>query len=1042
MNNFTPRNERQTQERIIQLFRDDLGYTYLGDWHRRENNRNIEQELLAKNLRKRGYTDKHISGALQKLLVAADTTGTSLYNANLKTYNCLRYPISVRTSISKPHEDVAIIDWEYPENNDFAIAEEVTLKDQGGHQRRPDIVLYINGIAIGVIELKRASVEIGDGIRQLNSNQDKVFNQSFFAGIQLTFAGNDSQGLHYGTVGTPEQFYVRWKTQDNNPQKPNDLDQALLEMCRKETLLDIIRNAIIFDAGIKIVPRPHQYMGLKAAQERIINEQTGGVIWHTQGSGKSMLMVLLAKWIMEYDSNARLLVITDRIELDKQIDGVMRNAGVIPETEKTARVNTRQEFLQAIASPSPRLICSLIHKFGTDKNNINEILVDRPPISGKFYVFVDECHRTQGGDMHKQMKSWLNDSIFIGFTGTPLLRTDKQTTREVFGTNIHTYKMDEAVADGVILDLKYEARDIPQRLVSPERIDEWFESKAKRLNDYQKAVLKKAWGNLEKLMSSKERKNQIIVSIIEDFNKIPRLNNNKGTAILVAPSIYDVCHYFDLFSQTPFGKHCGIITSFEPNHNRISREPEDSDERYKYDVYTDKVLPGYGSTTAYEDEMKRQFINEPANRKLLIVVSKLLTGFDAPSCTYIYLDNELRNHNLFQAICRTNRLDTPDKDYGYIVDYKQMLTSVQEVISVYTSDELDQEDGDTTDNNIELKDWLIEGRKQLDETLGALKYLCEPVRPPRALEDYYTYFCGRAGSASALKQTEELRINFYKLVVRLVRAFNNINSVLEKAGYTDDEIEYIGKMVDFYIDTRNAIKKFSGEELDVKPFEADMRYLINTYIGADPSNEIGNLEGIPLLDLIVKTGMHDAIAQKFNERQRASKSSVASSIINNIRKVINKEQLSDPRFYDKMSVLLDDLIEMNKESTEAYAEFLKKAEELVRKMKDEDNDDSSVPHKLIGKPGAIMVFNNLPDIVPVFTQDPAWSIDEPDNDYNSNYTHLALEIDQAMKEYAPAGWRGDDARENVVKNALFPIMERDRDSTIRLFELLKNANHY
>src|SRR5699024_6117324 len=204
------------------------------------------------------------------------------------------------------------------------------------------------------------------------------------------------------------------------------------------------------------------------------------------------------------------------------------------------------------------------------------------------------------------------------------------------------------------------------------------------------------------------------------------------------------------------------------------------------------------------------FKEEPANRQLLIVVSKLLTGFDAPTCSYSYLDNELRDHNLFQASCRTNRLDPPDKEYGYIVDFKQLLSSVQEVISVYTSDEIDQEDGGENGNNVELKDWLKEGKKQLDETLEALKYLCEPVRPPRALEDYYAYFCGKAGSPSSLKQTEELRINFYKLVVRLVRAYNNIHSVMEKAGYSDEEIDRIDRKVDFYIDTRNAIKKFAG----------------------------------------------------------------------------------------------------------------------------------------------------------------------------------------------------------------------------------------
>jgi type I restriction enzyme R subunit len=258
-------------------------------------------------------------------------------------------------------------------------------------------------------------------------------------------------------------------------------------------------------------------------------------------------------------------------------------------------------------------------------------------------VFVDECHRTQGGDMNKQMKRWLTDAIFIGFTGTPLLRKDKLMTRDVFGTYIHTYKFHEGVADGVILDLKYEARDVPQRLTSRAAIDKWFEQKTKGLNNFQRAVLRKRWATMEELMSAGERKQRIIADIIEDFSLKPRLNNDRGTAILVAASIYDACHYFRLLQNTNFGPYCGIITSYEPNHNAISREPPNSDERYKFDTYTQHVLKKGQTTKQYEDETKRRFIEEPANMKLLIVVSKLLTGFDAPSCTYIYLDNELRD---------------------------------------------------------------------------------------------------------------------------------------------------------------------------------------------------------------------------------------------------------------------------------------------------------------------------------------------------------------------------------------------------------------
>ena len=356
--------------------------------------------------------------------------------------------------------------------------------------------------------------------------------------------------------------------------------------------------------------------------------------------------------------------------------------------------------------------------------------------------------------MNKQMKRWLEGAIFIGFTGTPLLRKDKQMTRDVFGTYIHTYKFHEAVADKVILDLKYEARDVPQRLTSQTAIDAWFEQKTKGLNNFQKAVLRKRWATMEELMSAGERKQRIIASIIEDFGLKPRLNNDRGTAILVAASIYDACHYYRLFQNTPFGQYCGIITSYEPNHNAISREPANSDERYKFDTYTQHVLKSGQTTKQYEDEAKRRFIEEPANMKLLIVVSKLLTGFDAPSCTYIYLDNELRDHNLFQAICRTNRLDGDDKDYGHIVDFKELFGDVQEAIAVYSSDELDIDEGGGGDNNVKLKDWLEEGKKQLDDAREALRYLCEPVPLPREMEQFLHYFCGDAANPNALNETE------------------------------------------------------------------------------------------------------------------------------------------------------------------------------------------------------------------------------------------------------------------------------------------------
>jgi type I restriction enzyme, R subunit len=416
---------------------------------------------------------------------------------------------------------------------------------------------------------------------------------------------------------------------------------------------------------------------------------------------------------------------------------------------------------------------------------------------------------------------------------------------------------------------------------------------------------------------------------------------------------------------------------------------------------------------------------------LLIVVSKLLTGFDAPSCTYIYLDNELRDHNLFQAICRTNRLDGNDKDYGYIVDFKELFGKVQEAIAVYSSDELDIDEGSGGDNNVKLKDWLVEGKKQLDAAREALAYLCAPVPPPREMEQYLRYFCGDASNANALAETEPLRVSFYKAAAIFVLTYADIAPNLSEAGYSDAEEVALQKEVDFYGDTRAAIKKHSGEELDIKPYEADMRHLLNTYIQADPAADLGNLNSLSLTELIIETGIHDAIARKLNEKGKLSRNAIAEGIINNVRKTIIRNQLTDPRFYAEMSRLLDYLIKQSRADAAAYEMFLQKAEDLVKRMARKDAD--SHPAMLNGYPGAIVLFNNLANIPSTVFQCPA------DED---GKVRLALQLDLAVRENAPAGWKGDDTREKQVLNALFPMMSRDRPATQAVFEIIKNQPGY
>ena len=419
--------ERITQNRVVNLFRQ-LGYTYLGNWETRDNNRNIEADLLSQWLKQQGVKDILITKTLRELDIAAALgEGQNLYDANKAVYRLLRYGVKVKAGAGQQNQTVWLIDWKHPENNNFAIAQEVTIK--GENKKRPDIFLYINGIALGILELKRSSVAIGEGIRQNLDNQKKTFIRPFFTTLQLVMAGNNTQGLRYGTIETPEKYYLQWKEQVHNP-FDSPLDWHLSLLCNKTRFLEIIHDFIVFDSGTKKTCRHNQYFGIQAAQQHV-KRREGGIIWHTQGSGKSLTMVWLAKWIRENVTDARVLIITDPTELDEQIEKVFKGVD-----EDIYRTKSRADLINTLDQTTPWLVCSLVHKFssGEDDNKAtdqfiqdlqNKLSSNFTP-KGNLFVFVDECHRTQSGKLHSAMKGILPNAMFIGFTGTPLLKKDKQ----------------------------------------------------------------------------------------------------------------------------------------------------------------------------------------------------------------------------------------------------------------------------------------------------------------------------------------------------------------------------------------------------------------------------------------------------------------------------------------------------------------------------------------------------------------------------------------------------------------------------------------
>jgi type I restriction enzyme, R subunit len=1013
--------ERATQNRVIKLFREELEYRYLGNWHERENNSNIEEAMLSTNLLERGYSQAEVNAAIYKLQVEARNPNRSLVENNRQVYQLLRYGVNVKTEVGHNSETVHLIDWTNPDANDFAFAEEVTLR--GKLERRPDLVWYVNGIAVGVLELKRSRTSIGDGIRQNISNQSAAFNEWFFTTVQFVMAGNDSEGLRYGTVKTEEKMYLTWK-EDETENERFKLDKYLLKLCNKSRFLELMRDFVVFDAGQKKLPRAHQYFGIKAAQE-FVHRLEGGIIWHTQGSGKSMVMVLLAKWILEQRPNARVVIITDRDELDKQIEGVFEAAG-----ESIARSRSGQALLKQLSLSKPRLVCALVHKFGLGgkgkKDNDFDAFIrdlEAQPVQtvGEVFIFVDECHRTQSGRLHRTMKAILRNAVMIGFTGTPLLKQDSQTSLEVFGRYIHTYKYKEAVEDDVVLDLVYEARDIDQRLGSPERIDAWFEAKTETLNDWQKDELKKQWGTMQKVLSSRSRMDQVVADISFDFARKRRLKDQRGNAILVASSIFEACKYFMLFQRTPFKGLCAIITSYNPQSKDITLEDSgantESDKRVIFETYTNLLEglaanPGMTKTETYEENAKERFKREPAIMKLLIVVDKLLTGFDAPSCTYLYIDKSMQDHGLFQAICRTNRLDGEDKDFGYIVDYKDLFKKVENAISVYTS-ELDHS-APGSDPEVLLQDRLGKGRERLDAALEAHALLCEPVEPPKGDLEHIRYFCGNTEIPNDLSEREPRRVALYKTTAGLLRAYANISDELEAAGYSSNETNRIRDALERAVKLRDVIRIASGESLDLKAYEADMRHLIDTYIQADEPRKISPFDGFSLLELVLKNGMSDAISSLPEAVQR-NREAVAETIENNVRSRIIKDQLHDPAFFESMSALLDEIIAARKAKALEYEELLKRYLEVMVKLEAGQVDGTPAT---VNTPGRRALYNNL-------GQDEA----------------LALRIDAAIRHVSPDAWRGVDTREKVIKAALYGVLG-SVDEVERIFVIVQAQGEY
>jgi len=1038
--------EIETQRRVVALFRDGLGYRYLGDWRDRDGNRSVESRILASFLKRGGHSANLIAKAVAKLDQAAALGGSrTLYEANREVYGLLRYGARVRPRVGKDTATVDLIDWNDPSANDFAIAEEVTVG--GRNTKRPDLVLYVNGIGLGVLELKRSTVSVSEGIRQNLANQKKHFIPHFFTTVQLVMAGSDSQGLRYGVVGTPERYWLRWKEAGaSSPASNSDssLLQELADLCAPGRLLELIHDFVVFDAGAKKICRHNQYFGVKAAQSHV-KRRDGGIIWHTQGSGKSLTMVWLAKWIRENVTGGRVLVVTDRTELDDQIEQVFLGVD-----EEIHRTKSGADLAEALRDPALSLICSLVHKFGgSEEGDIDRYVSDlRAHISGgsrpagDIYVFVDECHRTQSGKLHDAMKKLLPEATLIGFTGTPLLKSDKRRSIETFGPYIHTYKYDEAIRDKVVLDLRYEARDIDQHLTSEAKIDQWFDLKTQGLSDLAKAQLRQRWGTMRKVTSSRERIDQIVDDILLDMETRDRLKSGRGNAMLVSDSIYAACRFFQRFSETHLKARCAIVTSYQPAARDIAGEESGegpTEKLLKYEVYRRMLADHFGEpedtamhkAELFEREVKDRFVKDPARMKLLIVVDKLLTGFDAPPATYLYIDKKMQDHGLFQAICRVNRLDGEDKEYGHVIDYKDLFRSLEGAIRDYTGEAFEGYSREDVEGL--LTDRLERGRKRLEAAREAVRALCEGVDPPRDTAAYLRYFCqdGTGDGEEAARQlaaNERKRLTLYRLVAAFLRAYADLANEMIAAGYTEVERKATRDEVDHYEKVRQEVKLNSGDFVDLKMFEPAMRHLLDAYIRADDSQVLSKFDDMTLVDLLVERP-EDAVGS-LPDGIRGNRRSVAETIENNVRRLIVDEMSVNPKYYERMSSLLDELIRQRREEAIAYEDYLKRVSALAAKVR--RGEDGGARPATINTAALRAIYDNLPE-------EPPLPMPEPEADPRES---VALAVDRAVRKARRDAWRDNPIKETYIRRAIHEALGAYRASAAAIFDIVKRQSEY
>ncbi len=904
-----------SQRPALALF-EAMGYTYISpadcDKQRGSRYHVLLRDILRGQLRRlnryvyAGAENEFSAANIERAMEDLDEPLTDgLVRTSEKIYDALllgkSYPETVGDGKMLSF-NLKYIDWDNPQNNVFHVTEEFAVDSRDRqHNARPDIVLFINGIPFAVIECKAPHIPVEEAVGQMIRNQQAAYIPQLFKFAQLVVATNKN-AVKYATAGTPKKFWSVWKEQDADwlqtrlkalvpDRMPTEQDRNTVSLFSRERVFELIRYFILFDANVKKVCRYQQFFAVREIMKTIAESdehgnRQSGVIWHTQGSGKSLTMVMLAKYIlMELkDCHPRVVIVTDRKELDAQIAATFAHTRLTP-----ARATSGRHLVELVNSARADVITSIINKF----NTVERQEVKNP--SRDIFVLVDESHRSNYGLMATRMRSVFPNACYIGFTGTPLMKSEKNTMAR-FGRLIHKYTIRDGVEDGAIVPLIYEGRFVEQK-VDEENIDLWFKQTTRRLTEAQREDLRKKWSSIRRLTSTDARIKRIALDISEHF--IEGYKDAGFKAMLATNYKRDAIRYLECFEQ--FGDlNCAVVISPPDMREGVDDADEGADDLVV--SFWNKMMQQYGDADRYEEAIKNRFCDGEID--ILIVCSKLLTGFDAPLCQVLYIDKELKEHGLLQAIARTNRLHE-GKDYGLIVDYRGLIEKLDTAMDMYSGAGLENFDGG------DLKGVVVDVMSAIGNLRSAYTQLVELFAPVGSISD--------AEAVEVFLADDKMRQDFYTLLCAFGRALHLVlNAEQAYNALSKEERQKYQDTFIFFSKVRRSVKLQYCDAIDNAEYEPLMQNLLDTHLSVAGLKKITSP-----IDILNKDDFEKELEELGSLRSKAD------AIASRMTRSISEKRDENPAYYDSFSKRIRDALALYKEKVISEAEYLAKMRTIM-----------------------------------------------------------------------------------------------------------------